>query len=210
MHKIVIINKTGGVSTLSIKGLTIDTLYKKCKFRKPDDFVKRHTWNDGDSWVSLYARNTGRAGSENKYDLQPPIDKDLYFGAMAVIRHSAKEPSNDTLKDITHVEWKGFYEKCMGGFEDLDKEEEESEEEEIPDHLKTSQGYMKDGFVVEDGEEEDDDSDAEDVPGESEGEYGTDTGEEQECTDNSDIVEYDSEVDEETSELDEEEYNYKD
>ena len=204
MHNIVIISKTGGVSTLSIKELTIDTLYKKCKFRKSDDFTKRHTWNDGDSWVSLYARDTGRAGSENKYDLQPPIDKDLYFGAMAVIRHGDKEPLNNNIKDITHIEWKSFYEKCMGGFEDLDKEEEESEEEEIPDHLKTSQGYMKDGFVVEDGEESD-----EYVEDESEAEYGTDTGEEQEHTDNSDINEDNSDA-EEASELDEDEYDYND
>ena len=41
------------------------------------------------------------------------------------------------------------YEKLFGGFEDL-KSESESEDEldEVPDDMKTKDGYLKDGFVV--------------------------------------------------------------
>ena len=42
----------------------------------------------------------------------------------------------------------------FGGFDDLDVEEEESEEEEIPAEFLTKEGYSKeDGFIVDDDEE---------------------------------------------------------
>ena len=205
MPKIVIISKTGGLSTTSAKGLTLDSLYKKCKFRKVDHFSKRNTWKDGDNWVSVYSRNIGRAGGENKYELPPPIDKELYFGEMAVIRHGDEVPSDSNIKDLSHGEWKTIYEKCMGGFEDLDQEEEESEEEEIPEHLKTAQGYMKDGFVVEDGEEEEEE---EGKDKKEEAEYGEETGDEEEYTEDSD-KEFDGDSNSDNgSELDEDNYDY--
>ena len=80
MTKVVMINKGGSVKTETVKSLKVSDLYKKCKFRKPDDFAKRHTWKYKNKWVSVYAKNKGRANSENKYDLPPPIDNDLYFG----------------------------------------------------------------------------------------------------------------------------------
>ena len=53
----------------------------------------------------------------------------------------------------------------FGGFEDLDAtaeedDKEEDELEDIPDDMKTKEGYLKDGFVVDgddDIEDEDDD-----------------------------------------------------
>jgi hypothetical protein len=36
----------------------------------------------------VYAKNTGRANTENKYELHPPLDKDLYFGYIAIISHN--------------------------------------------------------------------------------------------------------------------------
>ena len=79
MTKVVLITKAGTVKTETIKNVNLKELYKKCKFRKPDDFEKRHTWKHENKWVSVYSKNTGRANSENKYDLPPPIDSDLNF-----------------------------------------------------------------------------------------------------------------------------------
>ena len=50
-----------------------------------------------------------------------------------------------------------MYEKLYGGFEDLSKlaledENEEDELDSIPAHLKTKEGYLKDGFVVDDSD----------------------------------------------------------
>ena len=56
--------------------------------------------------------------------------------------------------------WEKLYEKLFGGFEDLtatqqEDEEEADELENIPEDKKTKEGgYLKDGFVVDDVEEE--------------------------------------------------------
>lgn len=152
--KIVVIKKNGTLCDLDWKKDTdLKNIYKKAGFRKDDDFAKRHTWkiNEGD-FVSVYSKNAGRANTENKYELPPPVDSDLYFGKLVVIRHSEQNPTAKNCLDFTFEEWKTIYEKLMGGFEDLDDDEEESEEEYVAPENLTKQGYEKDGFVVEDGE----------------------------------------------------------
>ena len=61
-------------------------------------------------------KNAGRANTENKYELPPPVDSDLYFGKLVVIRHSEQNPTGENCLDITFEEWKTIYEKLMGGF----------------------------------------------------------------------------------------------
>ena len=85
---IVLIEKTGTCKDIKIKDFKKENLYKKCNFRKNENFELRNNWKInkfGFKSVELWARNTGKAGLENKYDLPPPIDKELYFGTMAVI-----------------------------------------------------------------------------------------------------------------------------
>ena len=152
--KIVVIKKNGTLCDLDWKkNIDLKNIYKKAGFRKDNDFAKRHTWkiNEGD-FVSVYSKNAGRANTENKYELPPPVDSDLYFGKLVVIRHSDQNPTAENCLDFTFEEWKTIYEKLMGGFEDLDDNEEESEEEYVDPENLTEQGYEKDGFVVEDGE----------------------------------------------------------
>lgn len=163
MISIVTINKGGEIKTEKIKKVNINELYKKAKLRKNNNFEKRNTWKSEKMWVSIYAKKDGRAGSENKYDLPPPIDKELYFGIMVIIKHKNKTPKNEEIVNFTKEEWLKVYEKCMGGFEDLgNTSDEEEDEEEIPAHLKTKSGYMKDGFVVDDDEEDECDNDDDD------------------------------------------------
>ena len=163
MPTIVLIEKTGEIKENNIKNLKVADIYKKCNFRKKDDFDMRYTWNiNKDLFISVFSRNDGKSGTENKYDLPPPIDKDLYFGSIAIVAHKSKKISDNNIIDFSKELWNKTYEKLMGGFEDLNGEDSYSEEEEIPEDLKTSQGYMKDGFVVDDDEEEDDDEEDED------------------------------------------------
>ena len=152
--KIVVIKKNGTLCDLDWKkNIDLKNIYKKAGFRKDDDFAKRHTWKINESdFVSVYSKNTGRANTENKYELPPPVDSDLYFGKLVIIRHSDQNPTAENCLDFTLDEWKTIYEKLMGGFEDLDDDEEESEEEYVDPENLTMQGYEKDGFVVEDGE----------------------------------------------------------
>ena len=55
-------------------------------------------------------------------------------------------------------DWEKFYEHLFGGFEDLNDEDSYSEEEEIPENMKTLTGYSKEGgFVVDDDDFDDED-----------------------------------------------------
>jgi hypothetical protein len=217
MTKVVLITKAGTVKTETIKNVNLKELYKKCKFRKPDDFEKRHTWKHENKWVSVYSKNTGRANSENKYDLPPPIDSDLYFGNLLIIMHNNENPKDNEVCDFDKETWLKVYEKLFGGFDDLCEEEEESEEEVIPEHLKTKEGYSKeDGFIVDEDEEEDficpsEEESCEDTESgdedDDEAKYGGETDEEEE-DDDDDEDDHELSDDDPTSELSEDEYSY--
>ena len=158
MASIVLIESNGTLKTLKTKELTSETLYKKCGFRVNEDFLCRHTWQvkiagaEEMQTVSVWAKKTGKANSENKYDFPPPIDKDLFFGTCAVVRTVSKTDS--TFLDLTKETWLKIYEKLFGGFEDLGEEDEYSEDElaNVDPALLTKNGYLKDGFVVSDKE----------------------------------------------------------
>jgi hypothetical protein len=157
MASIVLIETNGTVKTLKTKELTADTLYKKCGFRVNEDFLCRHTWrvklkgSEEKYTVSVWAKKTGKANGENKYDFPPPIDKDLFFGTCAIVR--TKDTNNEFL-DLTKETWLKIYEKLFGGFEDIGDEDEYSEDEleNVDPSLLTKNGYLKDGFVVSDKE----------------------------------------------------------
>ena len=159
MASIVLIETNGTVKTLKTKELTADTLYKKCGFRINEDFTCRHTWHvklakagaEKEKYIiSVWAKKTGKAGGENKYDFPPPIDKDLFFGTCAVVRTDAEGAFIDLMKET----WLKIYEKLFGGFEDIGDEDEYSEDEleNVDPSLLTKNGYLKDGFVVSDKE----------------------------------------------------------
>lgn len=156
MVNIVLIEKTGELKICKYNSEKGDELYKKCKFKKPDGFKERHTWNNkknkyGFSSVTLFGRDNGKANTENKYEMPPPVDNILYFGTCALLAKN---------QDGLHVDldietWNTYYEELYGGFENLadtakDDEEEKDELENIPVEMKTKEGYLKDGFVVDD------------------------------------------------------------
>lgn len=158
MVKVVLVNKNASLTEKSVKGIVVSELYKKCNLKSSANFMKRHTWKVSTYFYSVYAKDTGRSNSENKYDLPPPVDEALYFNTMILLKHTNAEPSNDTIQDLTKQEWEKTYETLFGGFEDLNNSEEPSEDEEdLSDSEKTKEGYHKDGFVVDDDEEDDED-----------------------------------------------------
>jgi hypothetical protein len=202
MVKVIIVDKGCTLKSSDVKDFNKDMLFKKCNFRKNDNFSKRSTWKMDDYFVSLYAKDKGRANSENKYDLPPPVDKDLYYGTLLLVKHCYQELTNETVEDFKLEEWNKLYEKLFGGFEDLGEEDSYSEEEEIPEHLQTKQGYSKeDGFVVSDDDVEDDDY----VPNEDEEEAHSSTDDADDAEEE-DGMGHDSEIDDD----DEEEEDYDD
>jgi len=167
MTRIVLVDKTGTLKHLNAKDVSDDVLYKKCGLKKPDGFERRAAWPVGLAKgaglgsavgaVELWAKDNGRAGAENKYELPPPVDTPLYFGTMALV---ARDEDGE-LCDLDIEGWKKLYDALFGGFEDLDGSESEEEDElaNIPKSEKTKEGYLKDGFVV--GGDSDSDSDDE-------------------------------------------------
>jgi hypothetical protein len=231
MKNIVVVKKGGEVETLRVKDFSFETLYKKCKFRSKNNFDKQHTWEHKDGFISLFARACGRAGSENKYDLPPPVDTKLFFGTLALVYHANEETDDDEVLDLEKQEWEACYNKLFGGFEDLGDEEEEEEEETIPEEYQTQQGYSKeDGFIVDDnapllaasdddesveewkeGEEETDSNLSDEEDEDEAAVYGHETTDEESDGEDDEEEENESDPEEEAddSELDEEGYSYK-
>ena len=187
MVKIVFVSKDASLNEKSVKNLDLKTLHVKCNV-KQDSFGKRHTWKVKGAYYSVYAKDTGRHSSENKYDLPPPVDEELYFNTMAILKHSDEKITNENVVDLTKEEWEKTYEHLFGGFENLDDTSGEmsvdEEEENLSESEKTKQGYKKDGFVV-----DDDDEDDEDYVPEEEDEEDDEDLEETETSENTDDYE---------------------
>jgi len=204
MVKVILVDKNARVKETLVKNFQEENLYKKCNFRNANNFGRVNTFEltfEGKKiYISVYAKNSGRANTENKYELPPPIDKELYFGNIIVLKHKEEEITALTVENLTKLEWGKIYEKMFGGFDDLDQEEEESEDEEIPAEFLTKEGYSKeDGFVVE-GDDEDIEIDIDD--GEEEDEEEEE--EEEDYVPSNETEEEDEEDDEGEEEYDEE------
>lgn len=170
---IIIVDKGASLKTLAVKDYKVDELYKKCGFKKAEGFSLRVEWSvklDGQRFlIEMYAKLDGKANMENKYDFPPPVDKNLYFGSCALVGMIRDDSNNRKFINLSIELWNKIYEKLFGGFEDLtltcvEDEEEEDELENIPKSMKTKKGgYLKDGFVVDSSDAEDEEvSDSED------------------------------------------------
>jgi len=215
---IIIVERLGSLKTLSIKEFKLEDLYKKCGFKKAEDFTKQTEWNikfDSKKYcIQVFAKTDGRANSENKYDFPPPIDTKLFYGSCAIVGQIKKDDGSKIYANLSLPLWNKIYEKLFGGFEDLaatakEDEEEEDELANVPKEKKTKSGYLKDGFVVDssdteettpsgsdDSDVDDEDDDEDDINNGDEGNEGDDEG---------DLV-----IDDVGSELSEESYDYDD
>ena len=168
---VIIVEKTGALKILAIKEFKEEDLFKKCGFKKSEDFNKQTEWNvkceSKKYLISVYAKVDGRANSENKYDFPPPIDTKLFFGNCVILAKVKNDEGKHVYTNLSLELWEKIYEKLFGGFEDLastaiEDENEIDELENIPKDKKTKQGYLKDGFVVDsDGDDDGCDDDYE-------------------------------------------------
>ena len=198
---IILIDKFGKMKTLQVntKNFKKEDLYKKCGFKKDNDFSKQIEWKttvEKQKYkISVYAKTDGRANTENKYDFPPPIDNTLFFGTCAVISEIKDSETNGyILSDLSIDLWEKIYEKLFGGFENLNDtiHEDENEDDELANvksDKKTKQGYLKDGFVV------DDIGDDDDYEEEEEYEVGDDDDDDDDDDDHDDDDEDDEEHD---------------
>jgi len=143
-----------------------EELYKKCGFKKAEGFNLQVEWPvklDGQKYlIQMYGKLDGKANMENKYEFPPPVDTNLYFGSCALVGMIRDDSNNRSHINLSVELWNKIYEKLFGGFEDLaltcnEDEEEEDELENIPKNMKTKkEGYLKDGFVVDSSDSEED------------------------------------------------------
>ena len=157
MVKLIVVEKSGELEEISYED-SVSNIHTLTGYKTKRNFFDRASWPWKGNYVTLFAKDTGRANLENKYDLPPPLDNDLYFNKMVLIKHSEMNITNETLLDLTLADWKACYNNLFGGFEDLGEDDTYSSEEEIPMELQTKHGYSKEGgFVVDSDEDEDED-----------------------------------------------------
>lgn len=212
---IIIVERLGSLKLLSIKDFKSEELYKKCGFKKSEDFVKQTEWNikcDGKKYlIQVFAKDNGRANSENKYDFPPPIDNKLFYGSCAIVGQVKKDDGTNAHVNLSISLWNKIYEKLFGGFEDLattakEDEEEEDELENVPREKKTKHGYLKDGFVVDSSDTENNSSSNDDESNEDDNFADEEVSDESnDSNDNNELS-----VEDVGSELSEESYDYDD
>ena len=201
---IIIIDKGGSLKTLTVKDYKVEDLYKKGGFKKAEGFNLQVEWpvklNGQKYLIQMYGKKDGKANMENKYDFPPPVDKNLYFGCCVLVGMIRDESNNKSHIHLTLELWDKIYEKLFGGFENLtltciEDEEEDDELENVPKNMKTNKGgYLKDGFVV-------DSSDTEEEIGSDEEESFEQSDENEDCEEEEDIL-----IEDIGSELSEESY----
>lgn len=162
---IIIVDKNSSLKNLTVKDYKEEELYKKCGFKKNDDFNLQVEWpvklNGQKYLIQMYGKLEGKANMENKYDFPPPIDKKLYFGSCALVGMIRDDSNNKIHINLTIDLWNKIYEKLFGGFEDLavtggEDDDEDDELDTVPKNMKTKNGgYLKDGFVVDSSDIED-------------------------------------------------------
>lgn len=103
----------------------------KCINKDNIDFIKNNkkiskinTWNYNNFTYILYGYINGDAGEENKYDLPPPCDCDLYFNDLYFIKYE-----NTNIIDLSMEDYNTFYAFCFEGFDSIENTDDEIEEE---------------------------------------------------------------------------------
>jgi hypothetical protein len=163
--KMITLDRCGDATQISTKSTDESTFYKRANFKTDANFSLRHSFKVPNNisatvhMIRIYAKDVGKAGTENNTELPPPIDTMLFYGTILAVGYDVTSTACDLSVDV----WERTYEHLFGGFENLadTAEADENEVDELdayPDEMKTKQGYLKDGFVV-DSDESDDEGD---------------------------------------------------
>jgi len=110
-QKTVTISSELNVDNLDYSKIT--TLYKKRGTGKIERYC---SWEIDNYIISIFGWKNGNAGLENKTELPPPEDNDIFFGDILVIK---SELNSGKVLDLTISDYKQFYDEAYGGFESL-------------------------------------------------------------------------------------------
>jgi hypothetical protein len=132
--QVICLKYSGGISCFEMKSISDDTIklinipksYKRTK--GCGKLTCQHEYSLNEKIYALHAWNDGDAGEENKHELPPPLDKELYFGNAYIVAYK-----NDKQIDATIDDYKKLQEQYFEGFDDLSSTDSWSEEEELSD-----------------------------------------------------------------------------
>jgi len=133
--------------------------------------------------LTLFGYTAGKAGTENKHDLPPPLDAELYFGDILLIA-SKEADSWENPVSFSLEEYEKFYQKAFGGFDDIESDEDEDSDneeealEEEEDEKPVKKKVAEEEGVPEDEQEDDSEEEFEEEEEEEE-ELGPIEGEEE-------------------------------
>ena len=155
MKLAIIIKKTGELKKVKLKSIdNVDdiqfenenvSIVFNSNIRKSKNFKKNFKrycdWELDDVIISIFGSKNGKAGSENKYDLPPPEDNDIYFGEILIVKSK-----DNVIQDLNVKQFKSFIETSFGGFEDLGSQD--TEEEYNPELDKYESDFVVDDDVI--------------------------------------------------------------
>lgn len=113
------------------------------------------------SWIynqyeyKLFGSDTGNAGSENKYELPPPVDSNLYFNNLYFIKKNVDK--DDVFYDLTIEDYNNFYDTQFDGFIDILENDDEITEE-LSEHTSDRDFIDDDDLEVSSDEYEEDEA----------------------------------------------------
>jgi DNA-directed RNA polymerase subunit M/transcription elongation factor TFIIS len=145
--------------------LTVKGEVKKCKINETSmqafqTILKRKTepeilgeYEYGTLKLTLIGYKEGRAGTENKHELPPPLDDQIFFGDIVLI---ASKIDKDWTSPVpfTLDQYEKFYSKQFGGFDEIDSEDSNTEDEEVIEPEKEEEEVVEEEEDEEDEEEE--------------------------------------------------------
>ena len=142
--KVLIINKNGNINEIILNRTEnlIKTLAEKCNFKKHDDFIKQHIYDD----YEIYGKIKGKSNNKNTYKWPSPIDNSLFYGSMAIIK-----TKGNLILSLLKKEWNDIYDILNDNEQDDNEEDEEEDEEDEED----------DTNIDEDEEDEEDEDEEE-------------------------------------------------
>ena len=116
------ISKRGNIKSISKNNIDF--------IKNNKNISKINKWHYNNFTYVLFGCINGEAGEENKYDLPPPCDCDLYFNDLYFVKYEYKN-----IVDLSIEDYNTFYAFCFEGFESIENSDEEDEiEEELSEH----------------------------------------------------------------------------
>lgn len=185
----IVLNINGDITEISIKqNLDIDNLDNKfvkniLKNKGIGNIERQCDWElENNIIFSIFGWSNGKSGTENKHELPPPVDEDLLFGDMLIIKTILGK-----VYDLSKEDYANFYELAFGGFEDLGSDDSDFSDDDEYDE--------NDSFIVSDNEVSEDISEEELVT-ESEYNYSEDSEETEDSEENKDSEESEEDYEE--------------